>query len=249
MPRKIVSDYYAGVTNLAEEKEPNISLLAWGGPGVGKTQLMGTFPNLFVIDTDMGLLTLAGKDVKRFSIKSEMQVYETCINIIQDAKYKRGPFASGGGLEDIETIGLDSFSKLSIILFEEILEEQSKDKRQAYNVLLKRLTTIASLLRELNDYGYHVVATAGETYKENDLGIVKPMPLINGSFREYVAHYFDASVWMEVIKKNGKPVYMTYCLQEKGHEAKTRFDLPEKVENASFETFKEALDKRFQKED
>lgn len=245
MPRDLVLDYYSRSDQMNSISDPKVSAFMWGKPGTGKTHFIGTFPKPYVLDTDGGLLTLIGKDAIGFTTEMDMNVYETFINIIQDAKMKQGPFAPGGGLEDRETIAIDSFSQLSAILFEQIMEENPKDTRAAYGFLLKRMTTLTSLFKELKLYGYHIVGTAGESNKENSLtGQMEPVPNIAGSFRDFIAHLFDLSLWTEVVTRNGVPKYYAYSLSERQHAAKERFGLPYKNENLTFDDVMEALNAR-----
>lgn len=246
MPREIKTDYYQDVRDSKDADEHFVSAFVWGKAGVGKTHFLGTFPKPFVLDTDGGLLTIAGKDVKSFYAGSDIDVYGTFINIVQDAKHKRGPFAPDGDFADRETMVIDSLSQLSVVMFDQIMEENKKDTRAAYQILLKRLSTLVSLFRELKLYGYHVVATAGETAKENSLThSLEPVPLIVGSFRDHVAHMFDLSLWFEVITMNGRPKYYAYSLAEKGHASKERVGLEYKTENLTFDIVMTALSAKF----
>lgn len=250
MPREIVTDYYEQITDQEKINEQFISAFVYGKAGVGKTKFLGTFPKPFVLDTDGGLLTVAGQDIKSFSVTTEMDIYGTFVNIIQDIKHKQGPFAKGGELEDRQTICIDSMSTVGAGMFAQIMEVQKKDTRSAYGTLLSQLTTLTSLFRELKLYGYHVIATAGEVSKENNqTGIMEPVPLIPGSFRDFVAHQFDQAMWLEVVVRQGKPTYNAYTIAEKGHAAKERIGLPGKIENVTFDLMMETLNKKFSRED
>jgi Cdc6-like AAA superfamily ATPase len=246
MPREISEDFYSNFTDLKKDKDQKIALLAWGRPGTGKTLLAGSFPKPYFLDLEDGLMTVFGSDIKANTITTDMPVLETCINVIQDAKYKRGPFAPDGPFGDRETFVLDSLSMLSVRLFEEIMEEQKKDSRAAYGLLLKRMTTITSLLKELKRYGYHVVGTALEAVKSDDAGVSRPMPAIEGGFRNHIEAFFDLGLWLETTTRNGKTSYFAYSAAEKDHSAKVRLNLPHKVENVNFDMLKEKLDEKFQ---
>lgn len=245
----IVVDYYDNIKDHSKGDEEFLSVFMYGKPGSGKTKTLGTFPKPFVFDTDGGLLTIYGQDIKSFPVTSDMDVYATFMNMIQDIKHRKGPFAQGGILGDRKTIAIDSMSETAIRMFAKIMEVQSKDTRAAYQTLLSQLTTLTSLFRELKLYGYHVVATAGEDFREsNQSGIMEPVPLIPGGFRDYIAHQFDQSLWMEVMVQSGKATYNAYSLKEKGHAAKDRIGLPQKVQNITFDMMKEALKKKISKE-
>ena len=248
--REIVADYYSSTVDVANADEQYISAFVYGKAGSGKTKFIGTFPKPFVIDTDGGMLTVAGQDIKSFPITSEMDTYGTILNILQDIKHKNGPFDPKGPLADRQTIGIDSFSVAGANMYAAIMEVQKKDTRSAYGTLLSQLTTLTSLFRELKLYGYHVVGTAGEMTKENNqTGIFEPSPLIPGSFRDFIAHQFDQSMWFEVQVKQGKPTYNGYTLAEKGHAAKERIGLPGKVEDVTFDLMMRTLDKKFNRKE
>lgn len=245
--REIVLDYYDQTRDQRSEKEKFVSLFSYGKTGGGKTRLLGTFPKPYVIDTDLGLLTVAGKDVKSFAVTSEMDVYGTILNLIQDIKHQNGPWEEGGPLSDRETIALDSISVTAVYMFTQIMEVQKKDTRAAYQTLLSQLTTLTSLFRELKLYGYHVVMTAGEVTRENNnTGIAEPVPLIPGSFRDFVAHQFDLALWHEVVVRQGIATYNTYTLAEQGHAAKERIGLPYKTESITFDIIMDTLNKKFE---
>lgn len=248
MPREVITEYYTKVTDESKYDNRYLSSFVYGKAGTGKTQFIGTFPKPFVIDTDLGMLTLAGKDIKSFSITTDMMMYDTILNIIQDIKHQKGPWEKGGPLSDRKTIAIDSMSITGATMFTQILEVQKKDTRSAYGTLLSQLTTLTSLFRELKLYGYHVIATAGEVTKENNqTGISEPVPLLPGSFRDFIAHQFDQAMWFEVQVRQGKPTYNSFSLAEKGHQAKERIGLPGKVENLTFDLMVEYLDKKFKK--
>jgi len=250
MARVINTEYYKGIVDQREFKDQRISAFVYGKAGAGKTKFLGTFPKPFVIDVDGGLLTVAGGDIKSVYLDSQTDLYGTIVNIIQDIKHKIGPFEKGGALSDRETIAIDSMSVLGANMFATIMEVQKKDTRAAYQYLLSQLTTLTSLFRELKLYGYNVVATAGEVSKENNqTGITEPVPLIPGSFRDFIAHQFDQAMWFEVVVRNGKPTYNAYTLAEKGHAAKERIGLPGKVENVSFDIMVKTLEQKFKAKD
>lgn len=250
MAREIATEYYKSIEDQRKKKSHPISAFIYGKAGTGKTRFLGTFPKPFVLDTDQGLLTITGEDVKSFSFTSEMDIYGTMLGIIQDIKHKQGPFAEGGALSDRKTIAVDSMSVTASNMFATIVETNKKDTRAAYQILLSQLTTLTALFRELKLYGYNVVMTAGEAIKANDAtGISEPAPLIPGSFRDFIAHQFDQSLWFEVVVRNGKPTYNAYSLAEKGHAAKERIGLPGKVENLSFDLMRKTLDAKFDKKD
>lgn len=248
MAREIVSDYYTSTVDGTDPDNLFVSAFVWGKAGTGKTKFFGSFPKPYILDTDLGLLTIAGQDYKSFYADTDSDVYGTFINIIQDAKHKKGPFAPGEALADRKTVVIDSLSELSVRLFNQIMDENKKDARSAYGILLKRMSTLVSLLRELKLYGYHVVATAGETAKENNLtGMLEPVPLINGGFRDHVAGMFDLSLWFETVTMNGKPKYFAYSVAEKGRAAKERLNLGNKIENINFDILVTALNAKFSK--
>ena len=94
-----------------------VKCLAYGKAGSGKTRFIGSFPNVLVLDTNKGLKTLQkNENVQVISLEHTIKdsnnnevnpnVYKTIIQILDDAKYKKGLFAEGEALSHIETIYL-----------------------------------------------------------------------------------------------------------------------------------------------
>src|SRR4030042_1207660 len=93
-----------------------LHVLAYGHPKSGKTTFMGTFPGLVVIDADNGLVTLKGQKIFGFVPQKGEQNFKDIMDFLLDVKLKRSDFKVGGALAYVETVGIDTITRLSELI-------------------------------------------------------------------------------------------------------------------------------------
>jgi len=215
-----------------------IKCLVYGKAGSGKTRFIGTFPNVLVLDTNKGLKTLQNNEnVQAISLEHTTKdengneinpnVYKTIIQILDDAKYKKGLFAEGEALSHIETIAIDDMTNLCQFLKYGIMKfmnskDPMKDKPDfdVWAILGNQLTEIGSRLKSLS---LNVVVTAGEKLEMDELkgGQVGGVN-IQGGYKAILPHEFDETYHFVVKSSMGKTQYLTETVDTYPFNAKSR---------------------------
>jgi len=166
-----------------------VKLLMYGGSGVGKTTLIKTAPNPFIISSESGLLALAGEDIPATEVVTESELkaaYEYAIE------------------SDHETICLDSVSDIAESILAG-LKEKFTDGRQAYGRLNDVIGKYIRLFRGIQ--GKHVYITAKEA-KSDMNGVVIAQPSMPGTtLTTNLPYYFDEVLRLEADKKGNRIVH------------------------------------------
>lgn len=228
-----------------------VKCLAYGKAGAGKTRFIGTFPNVLVLDTNKGLKTLQhSSNVQVISLEHTIKddngneinpnVYKTIIQILDDAKYKKGLFAEGEALSHIETIAIDDMTNLCQFLKYGIMrfmngKDPMKDKPDfdVWAILGNQLSEIGSRLKALT---YNVVVTAGEKLEMDELkgGQVGGVN-IQGGYKAILPHEFDETYHFVVKSAMGKTKYLVETVDTYPFNAKTRVGIAHLTENISYD--------------
>jgi len=166
-----------------------VKLLVYGASGVGKTTLIKTAPNPFIISAESGLLALAGEDIPATEISTEQELkaaYEYAVE------------------SDHETICLDSVSDIAETILAG-LKEKFTDGRQAYGKLNDIIGKYIRLFRGIQ--GKHVYVTAKEAKTDmNGVNIAQPsMP--GQTLTVNLPYYFDEVLRLEADKKGNRIVH------------------------------------------
>lgn len=231
-----------------------VKCTVYGKAGSGKTRFIGTFPNVLVLDTNKGLKTLqANENVQVISLEHTSKdsngnevnpnVYKTIIQILDDAKYKRGLFAEGEALSKIETIAIDDMTNLCQFLKYGIMrfmngKDPMKDKPDfdVWAILGNQLAEIGSKLKNLM---YNVVVTAGEKVEMDELrgGQVGGVN-IQGGYKNVLPHEFDETYHFVVKSAMGKTQYLVETVDTYPFNAKSRVGVKNLMENITYEKIK-----------
>jgi hypothetical protein len=246
---------YAGLLSTPKELTGKyIKTTFYGEAGSGKTEAAGTFPNALFLDTNKGTKTLENNDnVQVISLEHTSQdergnevnpnVYKTIIQILDDAKYKRGLFAEGEALSHIETIVIDDMTDLCQFLKYGIMrfmngKDPMKDKPDfdVWAILGNQLTEIGTKLKSLP---YNVVVTAGEKLERDELtgGQIGGID-IQGSYRATLPRVFDETYHFVVKTAMGKTKYLVETINTYPFNSKTRVGLPHLTENITYDKIK-----------
>ena len=237
-----------------------LRILAYGEPGSGKTNLLATFPNCFVVDADDGLLTASTEHIFGMRLKRGEETFKLLIELLTDIKLKRNGFEPTGPFGTTKSLGFDSLSKLADILKQDIMmhpvtgsgkngstpaakdSTDGKAEWDQYNLLKERLTRIVDLARELP---LHLIATAWVDYDYDKEGKpIKGVPNIVGGYKKTVGGNFDGMFFME--DRGGQDITKRYVLRTEPYgmyPSKTRLKLPGIIYNPSFALLQEALKK------
>lgn len=165
-----------------------VKILMYGASGAGKTTLIKTLPNPFIISSESGLLSLADMDIPAAEISTEADLKEAY-------EYAKN--------SDYEAICLDSISDIA----ESILSEYKgkfSDGRQAYGALGDVMGTY---LRKFRSLDKHVYVTAKEG-KSDVNGVNINAPSMPGTtLTNNIAYIFDEVLRLESNKKGERIVH------------------------------------------
>lgn len=172
--------------------------LYMGEAGVGKTTLSATFPNWLFMDFDKNMRVIPDTDRRethRFPFQRGDDIETLVKDILLSAKEGTGMFAEGELWSDVQTIVFDSIHKMSdwllfYIVKNVLKKDPKKDKPgfDGYGLLKNSWQEIVELMK---DVPFHVVCLSGvRTFTKEDEGTIEVQPMIEGSFRDMIAHEF-----------------------------------------------------------
>jgi hypothetical protein len=211
-----------------------VKMLLKGGPGVGKTNLMGTAPKLFVIDAESGLLTLFKSTIPSYPLgkKAKGKYYDTCMAIL-DA-IEKGEKVGQVDFSEIESIGLDSISKLNELLMSDIENKagETNNTQALWGMLNRQISAIMNRLIQLDK---HIIVTVGESIKYDENETMYRSLNLRGGYRDQVEHEFDFVLWMNKETSGRGTQYFTTGENMQGRSGKMRgVKLDKKIENPKF---------------
>ena len=227
-----------------------LHVLAYGHPKSGKTTFMGTFPGLVVIDADNGLVTLKGQKIFGFVPQKGEQNFKDIMDFLLDVKLKRSDFKVGGALAYVETVGIDTITRLSeLIKIDSMLHpvsgkvldpDRDKPEFDHWGFTKTRLGSIIDLLHELP---MHTVVTAWvEIVDDDKSGTKLGLPKTEGKYKEVMAGRFD-EVYYSYAQAGNPCKYYIRTTPYSYYIGGSRLGLPAQIENPSFALLQEALKK------
>jgi len=242
------------------QAKQTLKILSNGGSGTGKTYLGFTFPKIAYIGTEPNGLDTARSNkallenlvwADEFIPSTQEDIKVTFDRMEKSIEQAHKEQAEG----KVETLFLDNFTYLSenrwIYLNKyELLRTSSGavDTRGMYGILSRWLYNF-TLTRLLSFKGNVVVSCHEQTEGEEAMEgkVDKSMtiaPAILGGFRDKVAGMFSASIYLEKRRK-GENQYEYWARCQKGNqrEAKNRYNLPELIQNVSYQTIFESIGK------
>lgn len=235
------------------QAKQTLKILSNGGSGTGKTYLGFTFPKIAYIGTEPNGLDTARSNkalldnlvwADEFIPSTQEDIKATFDRMEKSIEQAHKEQAEG----KVETLFLDNFTYLSenrwIYLNKyELLRTSSgaTDTRGMYGILSRWLYNF-TLTRLLSFKGNVVVSCHEQTEGEEAMEgkVDKSMtiaPAILGGFRDKVSGMFSASIYLEK-KKKAENTYEYWARCQKGNqrEAKNRYNLPEMIQNVSYQT-------------
>jgi len=242
----------------AGASKPTLKTLANGGVGTGKTYYSMTHPSWAYLGIEPDGLAVARSNPHLLDnmiwadefIPSPTEDIKQVFERLEAAIVKAHAEAKEG---KISTLILDNISHLSENRWiyinqheKQIGRDGTLDTRGMYGTLSRWLYNF-TLTRILSFPG-HVVVTCHEQ-TETDEAMEKKtdkttpiVPQILGGFREKVATLFSASIYMEKKRLGpGKYQYLARCQRGNQRDAKNRYNLPEVVENVSYDAIMAAI--------
>lgn len=220
-------DWAKRIVKSNEISASTVRLLVYGPPGAGKTYLMGSFPGLFVLDTDRGLRTLKDRNIPSIPLETGAETWKEMIDLMKKIKDRSAPFDKFA----IKTLGIDSITQLAKFLLEDAMARPPagmtprartsfKPEWDHYDLVATRLEKIINRARDL---GLNVVATCGVKIDKDDVsGTFLGQPDIVGAYRNRVGHDFDEYFYMEPETAQNKTTWYAFTSKYKYYQAKSR---------------------------
>ena len=179
-------------------------ILILGKPGTGKTTFSATAPNPLFLDFDKGMRTIPDKELRekwRIPFQRGDHIDLFMKDIFQQALNREGEFAPGGLFESRETLVVDSLHKMASFIAHDILitlrKDVEKDKLgyEGYDILKRQMEKLVEIAK---DIPMHVIFTTGvKTIEDENEHIVEVQPMIEGSYRNIIAHEFGEVYYFE----------------------------------------------------
>ena len=217
-----------------ETAHKKLNILVWGLPGSGKTHFAETAPRPFLINTDKGELTMHKSHIPFVTIDGTMQVYETIMSILDDAR--KGKANEVVDFKEIDTIILDSVWKLSDLLLEEIMEEANNSGKANYDNWGELLTRMSKIIDGFTASNFHFIATSGEATRQDEMDAEEKIVTFNfsGSYRNRLPYSFDFNLYLKATKRGKEMQFIANTMEENKRTAKSRVAIPRQIVDPSF---------------
>lgn len=190
------------ITKLLKSEQP-VTVLLYGGSGVGKTTIAGTatqspevFGDVLFLDVDGGLSVISDNDnsyvVRITGIRDMVEVLSALT-----APEKRKPEE----FRNVKTVVFDSLTAFKSVSLAEVAKKSAAKNKRPDAFTQHRgdwMTTgnqITNLLLQLKSAGYNIIATAEETVVRNEHGhVLEVIPALNPSLASGIVYMFSC-VW------------------------------------------------------
>jgi hypothetical protein len=250
------------LTSGADWRTDRVNVMGYGPPGCGKTDFAVRFPKPVLIDSENGGLTVK-KMLSEGRLKADVPIVKTTVfnrvmEIVTDPVYALAEIFRGSKWEgyekSMETLIVDTFTTLEGWCMDEILEKTGKSDPDfpETNKLRRRMT---AFFRKVWDLEYNTVLLGhdqpgrAET-KDPKTGRIlmrkkDPGPLLTGQLAKQGPALTDIFLYLRREPKYGEPdTFMAYTSEHpEGYPARIRIDLPDTIENPTYEILRDALNK------
>lgn len=231
-----ISGYGDLIQMYKPEKTTTFACLVYGLSGSGKTTFASSFPEPFFVDADRGMRSVQ-KELPRLQLQDTDTPFSLIFNLLSDALYHRGPFASDGVLGDRKTIVIDSITSLiDDYLAPETMAEAHRNilteklSYDEYGKIQSRMTALSSLLKDLSHEFWIVTTALVEEEKDEASGRLAGKPKLTGKYRDKIMADYDETYFLEKsVPLQGPPEYLLYTEPHLWYQAKSRLLKPVKV--------------------
>ena len=186
-----------------------VKILVYGGPGYGKTTLIGSLPSPIIISAEAGLLSLADLDIPYIEVTN------------MDSLREAYSYVAGKDGAQFQSVAIDSISEIAeVVLSAE--KKIAKDVRQAYGALQEQVTDLIRAFRDLS--GKNVYMSAKMEKVQDETGRILYGPSLPGTkLGQQISYYFDEVFSLRVEKdEEGKTVRMLQTEADPSYVAKDR---------------------------
>lgn len=246
-----------------EEKKKGVMQLVYGEFGVGKTFYCASSPGAIVIDIDRGENIKSRENALNYFYFKPEGLYDTLKSFLRDVQMRRDVFSPEGPLGYIQTLVLDSWTKINESLLIEIagedVLEDSKPGWDAYMTLKSRQIFLVKILKEIAfEQGINVLVTAlplmegddAEKLKRDEKKVsvkagfntIHGMPNLVGAFKKQIGAEFDEVYYLESFPSGGHHNRL-WTVPHNDYHAKSRNGITESIIDATFDKVLEAAAK------
>ncbi len=212
-----------------------LKILVYGDSGTGKTTFLSTFPNLYVFDFDVGVLSIRGKDVEYDVYYDEDLYHPTAYSSFErkiDEFFKDCPYT---------TIGIDSLTTLQRSLMNEVqfLNKKHIGKNMSQEEWGITIGRLERLFYKLIHAPCHLVVTAHEIMTEDPIsGEITNRPLVYGKKLPGMIPLWFGEVYRTQIEydKDRNRVYKVLTAATRRYMAKSRLRCFEELEEPRYDT-------------
>lgn len=171
------------LTSTSKAHEDGVKILVYGASGAGKTTLIQTLPDPFIVSTESGLLSIVGNDFPVAEINSAEDLEKVYKHVLKIPN---------------QSICIDSITDIAETILGSYHEE-FVDGRQAYgklNVIINKYIRLFRNLKEKNVY-----FTAKEGVTEINKILVKYPAMPGKTLTQDLPYYFDEVLNIESDRK------------------------------------------------
>jgi energy-coupling factor transporter ATP-binding protein EcfA2 len=170
------------------------NIVIYGESGVGKTKLLDTLEDLFILSADEGLLTISDSDIEYVEITCMQDVDDAYNHIIKN----KGKY---------QNVAFDSLTEMAeVVLYE--MKEGKKDKRQAYGELADAFGVMIRKFRDI--HGINTIFIAKRKHIKNDEGeVIAYEPMMPGQVLPHGLPYLTDEVFAYTMDRKGNRCIQT----------------------------------------
>jgi hypothetical protein len=173
-------------------------ILGLGKAGTGKTTFASTAPNWLFFDFDKNMRVIPQVDRRathRIPFERGDDIETLVKNLFYAFKQKDPPFNEDGLFPDTETIVVDSIHKMSdwllYYIIKNVLKKDPKTTKPGYDGYKLLKDSWSEIGEAMKDLPCNIIALAGvKSYEKENEGTVEIQPMIDGSYKDLIAHEF-----------------------------------------------------------
>ncbi len=208
-------------------------VMVYGDSGTGKTTFLSTFPNLYILDFDLGVMSIRGKDIEYDVYYDEDIKHPTAYTAFEkklDELFKECPYA---------TIGIDSFTTLQRTLMNQVqylnVKHVGKNlSQEEWGIVIGK---IERLFYRLIQAPVNLVVTAHEIVTEDPIsGEITNRPLVYGKKLPGMIPLWFGEVYRAQVEfdKDRKRVYKILTAATRRYMAKSRLGCFNELETPDY---------------